>query len=55
MGLTEREQRKVEDLVEKLEAFNAEWMTWACELADLRRVPVNRLLKELSIQRPAYV
>jgi len=54
-GLTQREQRKVEDLVEKLEAFNAEWMTWACELAELRRVPVNRLLKELSIQRPAYV
>ena len=54
-GLTPGEQRRVEALVEKMEAFNVEWLEWAIELAQIRRVTVEQLLKSLSIQRPAYV
>lgn len=54
-GLTAREQQRVEALAEKLESFNVEWLRWAKELADLRRMTVDRLLAILDIQRPADV
>ena len=54
-GLAERERRRVEELVERMEAFNVKWLGWARELAEIRRTSVEQLLKSLSIARPAYV
>ena len=53
--LSTREQRRVEALTERMENFNVQWLTWAKELADLRRVPLDRLLRSLNLSRPRDV
>ena len=53
--LTAREQLRVAGLVEKMETFNVQWLTWARELADVRRVPLDRLLRSLNLSRPRDV
>ena len=53
--LSTREQRRVEALTERMETFNVQWLTWAKELADLRRVPLDRLLRSLNLSRPRDV
>ena len=54
-GLTSREQARIERLSERIEGFNVEWLEAALELAKIRGQTLERLLKNLNIERPQYV
>ena len=53
--LTTREQQRIEKLAEKIESYNAGWLRWAVELAGIRRMSLDHLVRSLGISRPADV
>lgn len=53
-GLTAQQQQRVETLADALEQHRAEWLGWAMELARLRRMTLQGLMRRLNIQRPVH-
>lgn len=53
-SLTAQQQRRVEALADAQEQHRIEWLGWATELARLRRMTLQGLLRSLNIQRPVH-
>ncbi len=53
--LTPFEHQELLDLIAQIEQFDAKRVNCLAELAQLRRVSVRALMKQLGIRRPAYV
>jgi len=54
-GLTEAEQNELLPLIDQMEAFDVQRVEALSELAQLRRLSLKALMKELHIRTPAYV
>jgi len=54
-GLTEAEQNELLPLIDQMEAFDVQRVAALSELAQLRRLSLKALMKELHIRTPAYV
>ena len=52
--LTAQQQQRVEALADALEQHRVEWLGWAMELARLRRMTLEGLMRSLNIQRPVH-
>lgn len=53
-GLTSKEQQRLLALSDALEQHRVEWLAWAVELARLRRMTLDGLLRSLNIRRPVH-
>lgn len=53
-GLTAAEQNELMPLIEQMEAFDVQRVEALSELAQLRRLSLKALMKELQIRTPAY-
>lgn len=53
-GLASRQQQRLVALSDILEQHRVEWLGWAVELARLRRMTVDGLLRSLNIERPVH-
>jgi len=52
--LTPGEQRKLLALVDKMEGYNACWLRWLVELAAIRRMTLDDLMKQLRLPKHLY-
>ena len=53
-GLTEAEQNELLPLIDQMEMFDVQRVQALSELAQLRRLSLKALMKELHIRTPAY-
>ena len=52
--LTPRERRQLFKLVDQMEAYNARWLQWLVELAAIRKLTLDELMKHLGLPKHPY-
>ncbi|MBI2928278.1 MAG: hypothetical protein HYY24_21625 [Verrucomicrobia bacterium] len=53
-SLSPAEERRLVSLADRMEEFNAQWLEWLMELADLRKAPLDDVMESLRLPTHRY-